>query len=137
MDYGVPQGTIFGPLFFILFINDMHTCVSDSLLLLYADDATVLFSHKDSNVMVSKLNDNLASIKRYCHNNKLLINTSKTKVLYFKSANRNLDIKLDTSIVGIVTSFKLLGVHIDNNLNFASHISHLLKKLNSCIYVLH
>ena len=80
IDYGVAQGSIFGPLLFSLFINDLHTYLTDCKLLLYADDATLLYSHLSSDRMISILNSNLAAFSVYCNENKLLINVSKTKV---------------------------------------------------------
>ena len=62
IDYGVPQGSILGPLLFILFINDLHTYLSKSFLLLYADDATLLFSQNDCHSLIATINSELKTL---------------------------------------------------------------------------
>ena len=115
----------------------MHTCILNSLLLLYANDATLYLCHKNSDALVFLLNNDLRFLRHYCYHNKLIINFDKTKVLYFQAPNRTLDLQLHSNTISIVNSFKLLGVAIDKSMKFNSHCSFLLKKLNICIRILY
>ena len=75
---GVPQGSILGPLLFLLYINDMSQAV-DSRLLLYADDTCLIFQHKDIKEIESALNKNLSMLCDWFVDNKLIIHFGEDK----------------------------------------------------------
>ena len=104
---------------------------------MYADDATLLCANKDTSTLVLNLNNDLLSLKSYCMRNKLIINLNKTKILYFQRPNLNLQVEYDSSPIDVVQSFKYLGVHVDSKMKFDSQCSFILKKLNSCLFVLY
>ena len=83
IDTGVPQGSILGPLLFIIYINDIVNSCNDPHLILYADDTSLLASHKDMNVLIETLNENLAKITKWFKCNKLSLNVSKTQCILF------------------------------------------------------
>ena len=135
IDYGVPQGSILGPLLFILFINDIVDCIEDGNMVLYADDSVLIISDKDVNSLVNKVNLNLNNINNYCMKNHLFLNIKKTKILQI-NFTENIDTKiyLNNEIVEIATDYKYLGFIIDSRLKFNLLVESLLIKLNSLNY---
>ena len=136
INYGVPQGSILGPLLFLLFINDLPKVVQNSSIVLYADDCTLLFAAKDANFVQSSLNDDLLAIRDYCLRNRLLINVAKTKCMSFSRSSPSFDIVYDHVPVELVATFKFLGTCIDNSLNFSQQVDFLILKLRRAAYLL-
>ena len=81
---GVPQGSILGPLFFILYINDLLNASEQVGLLFFADDASIFYSHSNPNTLESVLNNDLKNIEVWLRCNKLSVNVKKTTYLFFK-----------------------------------------------------
>ena len=128
---GLTQGSWLGPLIFIIFINDLH---SDELLHKYIDDLTMSeIFNKDER---SKMNNVLSEINQWSATNFLNINCNKTKELFLCAFNRASYELLELNNVEIqsVSSFKLLGVNIDCNLKWNSHIDSICSKANTRVY---
>ena len=85
MRCGVPQGSILGPLFFLLYINDI---VHVSRLILFADDTNIFFSHKDPEQLINTLNIELEKLSVWFKSNKLSLNLTKTKFIVFNPRQR-------------------------------------------------
>ena len=122
---GVPQGSILGPQLFLIYINDM--CLSvDCRLSLYADDSALLFSHKNSAEIASRLSIELTKCKHWLVDNKLSLHVGKTECLLFgtKHALRRVSgfqVCCDGAPVERVHNVKYLGVRLDENLNGSLH----------------
>ena len=133
LNTGIPQGSILGPILFIIYNNDLPM-VSDKLsTTLYADDTNFSITDSDYNTMISSLNSELVKVHEWTLANRLTINTSKTEMLLFSNHRSAITcdevITLDGDRVGWVDYARFLGVRIDNKLNFKIHINHVLGKV--------
>ena len=136
---GVPQGSILGPLLFLIYINDMSHVAKNSFMLLFADDSNLFFTGKDMNDLVCKVNAELQSIMTWLQVNRLSLNIKKTHYIVFcgkKNFDGNLDIKINNTMIDRVFSTKFLGVQIDQHLNWKCHIDYIAKKLSKCVGIL-
>ena len=132
VDVGVPQGSILGPLLFNIFINDI-TLIPDCNKILYADDAVFYVTDSDFSLCLSKLWKMIKSLEAWIGNNRLLVNTGKTKLMLFTSkqfAETLPDVQFDGAIIEWVTSITYLGFILDNNLNFNLHFQKVIKSLS-------
>ena len=83
---GVPQGSILGPLLFLIYINDMSISLN-CMLSLYADDSALIFSHKDSDVIAQRLSTELTNCKKWLVDNRLSLHVGKTECLLAQGGN--------------------------------------------------
>ena len=143
ISYGVPQGSILGPLLFLLFINDLPLYTNNVFTDLYADDTT-LYDIQDS---VEQIENNLQSalnnLNSWCRSNGMILNSSKTKVMVVTTNqkrqrlnNDHLDLNFNNESLNIISNDKILGIFVDNNLTWSDHIMHLAKKISSSIWLL-
>ena len=86
--HGVPQGSILGPLLFIIFINDLPSVISQSKIVLYTDDTAILYSAKHNKEIENTLNQELVGVADWMYLHKLTLNVSKSKVMLFGSPQK-------------------------------------------------
>ena len=135
---GVPQGSILGPWFYLLYSNDIPSCLSsdDIKMLLYADDTILLCSDKDPNIVSDKLSKALSNCQHWFTNNKLVMHSGKTESILITSIRKqhlknNYIIHHAGQTIPPSDSVKYLGLKIDNTLSGKATVDSILSKCNS------
>ena len=87
-DCGVPQGSLLGPLLFIIYnyINDFHRSSDNLSFILFADDSNLFYSHPDPNVLLRTVNCEFKKVAQWIKANKLSLNFNKTKFMFFSNS---------------------------------------------------
>ena len=138
---GVPQGSILGPLLFLIYVNDVIKCITKSNIRLYADDTVLYSATLDTKQAIAHLQLDLDNYQTWCIQNKLSINIAKTKIMVFSASKRHpntteVNIHLDSKLLQVVPSYKYLGVILDNYLAFDLHINSVHKMTSYKTYQL-
>ena len=132
IEFGVPQGSILGPLLFLIFINDLPEA-TNFFIRLFADDTFLCSQNDDIFALESEVNIELNKVFIWLASNKLTLNISKSKYMLFSNKtkiDRNLNIKINENRLENCVSYKYLGVIFDCNLNWKSHIDRVREKVN-------
>ena len=133
IDIGVPQGSVLGPLLFLLYINDINSSSDILKFQLFADDTCIFFSHKNISIIENTLNSELNKVHNWLVANKLSLNVAKSNVLAFRTKNRNdqpfLNLHINEKKLNEKTSAKYLGLIFYNKLLWYHHLDHVASKL--------
>ena len=138
---GVPQGSILGPLLFLLYVNDMKSSVECELIL-YADDSILIATGKCIKDIETKLSENMLKLSHWLQDNKLSLHLGKTESILFATKSmlkkqNSLNVTCGDTKVGSVESVKYLGAHLDQSLCGEKMADSVIKKTNSKLQFLY
>ena len=127
---GVPQGSILGPTLFLLYINDIKNISNLLKFIIFADDTNIYYSNEDIKVVEKTMNEELIKLVSWFKANKLTLNVEKTNFIIFskKRIRNRMSITIENKTIKEVNETKFLGVIVDKNLSWASHIDNVYKK---------
>ena len=147
--HGVPQGSVLGPLLFLIYINDMQHAIRHSTMFHFADDTSILHCNKSLKRINQEINHDLKLINIWLRTNKICLNTTKTEIILFRSKfwdeptkqtdknkpkelqrPKHLNFRISGQRIHPVTSVKYLGVILDQHLSWEKHVNQLLPKLS-------
>ena len=133
--FGVPQGSILGPLLFNIYLNDIFYFVLNSDITNFADDTTPYTMESTIDLLLESLWKDTSILMGWFKDNYLQMNADKCNLLICNH-NKDVSIILDNEIIDCSNSVKLLGITVDKKLNFCEHISKLCKKVSSKLHAL-
>ena len=132
--FGVPQGSVLGPLLFVLHINDLPNCLENCSIGLYADDTVIYFTGISTIEIIKAMQDYLDRVAQWMDENSLLLNYSKTETVLFGTRQKlekaaHFSLTLHQKTIKRVSTFKYLGVLLDEQLSWKEHTEVVSKKV--------
>ena len=132
--YGVPEGSILGPLLFLIYINNLHKAIRYCKVHHFADDTNLFHTNKSVKNLNKLVNHDMKQLNNWLSANKISLNVEKTELVIFKSRRKVLSDKIKFKLTGkrlyLSNSVKYLGVRIDKFLHWHDQVNNIAVKLN-------
>ena len=133
---GVPQGSVLGPLLFNIYLNDLFMFVTDCKIRNYADDTTIYVCDDNHENVLNKVESETLILSEWFRNNYMKLNGDKCHLMIFSQKSNDLSIKIGSTTIIESTEEKLLGVTLDKQLSFKTHVKSLCKKAGQKLHAL-
>lgn len=137
---GIPQGSVVGPLLFVIYVNDLRSVVNrqNHRMICYADDTNLLIKHKQLDNLLHEGSQAFKDLEDWFSRSRLVLNSDKTSCILFRTKQSNsfcpTQVSLNSKIIDVTNTTKFLGIQLEQHLDWSLHIEQLLKKLNKTIY---
>ena len=131
---GVPQGSTFGPLLFLLYVNDLPNVFENTKCMMFADDTVLYHSHETMQGLYNELQNSLDKMNNWCAENQITLNGKKCEYVQFcyrKILTQDNSLKLGDVMLSKVCQYKYLGTVIDEKLNGEAQYNHIMQILSS------
>ena len=139
INYGIPQGTVLGPLMYLLYVNDIMGSNMISDLNMFADDTAIVAHGSVLTDVVAQITGDIKKLGDWLNYNKLTVNLDKTKSMYFGKGlyeeNHILEVNVNGVKLEFFLSFSYLGITIDNKLQFNEHIKNATRNAGHKVYI--
>ena len=135
IEYGVPQGSVLGPLLFIIYVNDIVNAVKDIKIRLFADDTALFIHGKDVEMIYNKMKDALIRLRDWFKSNRLTLHLDKTCYSIFHGPRKKIprmydNMSIDGHVIHREHKVKYLGLIIDETLSWKDHVDYVITSLS-------
>jgi exonuclease III len=137
---GVPQGSILGPLLFLIYVNDLGHIFNTAKAIIFADDTNLISKASSLETLEQSINKEIPTLVSWLHTNRLSLNLKKTHIMLFGQKNKKTTTNINIFIGGVkidtVQHTKFLGIILDSALNWKNHIAHISTKIAKSIGII-
>jgi hypothetical protein len=137
---GVPQGSVLGPLSFLIYIKDLPKIVKDNTIpILFADDTSILVKGSNLKDFQSNMLNTFNCVNKWFKINLLSMNINKTHCIQFTTKNKpttDINIVCNNQPITTLSNIKFLGIHINNSMKWSCHVEYIFSKLSLVCYIM-